>query len=189
MCVANLMINTIRHFSKLLNLLPSLPMRTILSLLLVSLSLGFSGCYSFTGATIEGKTIDILPIKNRALNVVPTLAPTISEKLRARILSQTGLAPIDDLNADYVLETEIASYTSTIAGIANTQSVAQNRLTITLNVVFKNKLNPKADFKSTFSRFADYNASQQLQLIETQLINDIGTNLADDIFNRAFVNW
>lgn len=184
------MINTIRLIGEMLNLLPSPDMiRTYISFIILLAVVGMGGCYSFTGATIEGKTIDILPIKNRSLNVVPTLAPTISEKLRARILSQTGLTPIDDQNADYVLETEIASYTTTIAGVANTQSVAQNRLTITLNVVFKNKLNPKADFKSSFNRFADYNANQQLQLIENQLINDIATNLADDIFNRAFVNW
>jgi hypothetical protein len=55
--------------------------------------------------------------------------------------------------------------------------------------VFKNKLNPKADFSQTFSRFSDFPASQSLQAVETRLIEDIGTQLADDIFNKAFVNW
>ncbi len=83
----------------------------------------------------------------------------------------------------------ITTYEVTVSGVQNTQQASQNRLTIAVQMVFKNKINPKADFTQSFSRFSDFPASQSLQAVETRLIDDIGTQLADDIFNKAFVNW
>lgn len=150
-----------------------------------------SGCgvYSFTGATIEGKNINIHVMENRAMNVVPTLTSTLTDKIRSRILSQTGLAPVTTDNADYDISGAITAYNVTVSGVQNTQQATQNRLTITVDITFKNRLNEKANFNQSFSRFADFPATSSLQSIETSLINDIGTQLADDIFNKAFVNW
>ncbi len=151
--------------------------------------LAFSGCYSFTGAAIEGKTINVHPFENRAMNIVPTLASTLSEKIRTRIISQTGLAPVNSDDADYDITGTITGYNVSIAGVENSAATATNRLTITLEIRFSNRKNPKADFRQSFSRFADFDASQQLQSVETSLIVEIGTQLAEDIFNKAFVNW
>jgi hypothetical protein len=148
-----------------------------------------TGCYSFTGATIDGKTLFINSVQNRAASVAPTLAPTLTEKLRSRILSQTGLAPVSTDDADYTIASTITSYAVSIAGVSGTQTVSTNRLTIALNVSFTNRKNPKADFEQSFTRFADFDASQPLQSVEGRLIEEIGEQLADDIFNKAFVNW
>lgn len=153
-----------------------------------------SSCYTFTGASIDGKTIYILPIENRAANIVPSLVPTMSDKIRTRIVSQAGLAPINSTEADYTLTTVVTQYDVSIAGVQgsfnNTSNpVSQNRLTITIAVEFTNKINPKANFKQSFTRFRDYDANALLQNIEPALIGEISTELADDIFNKAFVNW
>jgi hypothetical protein len=150
-----------------------------------------SGCgvYSFSGASIEGKTINIHSLENRARNVVPTLGPALTNKIRSRILSQTGLSPVTNADPDYDISGFITAYEVTVAGVQNTQTASLNRLNITIQVIFKNKLNEKADFTQSFTRFADFNASQNLQSVETRLIDEIGTQLADDIFNKAFVNW
>jgi hypothetical protein len=55
------------------------------------------GVYSFTGAAIEGKTINIHFIENNARLVAPTLSPTFTQKLRQRILSQSSLAQLDKI--------------------------------------------------------------------------------------------
>ena len=163
----------------------------LLSLLLVCFLFAGCGVYSFSGASVEGKTIRFGILENKARNVVPTLSPTLTEKIRSRILSQTGLTPVTGAasDADYEMSGTITTYEVTVSGVQNTQQASQNRLTIGLQIVFKNKLNPKADFTQTFSRFGDFPASQSLQAVETRLIDDIGTQLADDIFNKAFVNW
>lgn len=166
-------------------------MTRYLVLILPFLLFGITGCgvYSFTGANIEGKNINIRTFENRARNVVPTLSPSLTSKIRSRILSQTGLAPVNTEDADYDLSGIITGYEITISGVQNTQTATQNRLTITVAVTFKNRLNKKGDFKQTFSRFADFPANQTLQTVEAKLIEDIGNQLADDIFNKAFVNW
>ncbi len=159
---------------------------------LLLLLLSASGCrfpYSFTGASIQGKTINIYTFENRAPNIVPTLAPTISEKVRNKILSQTGLASKNTEDVDYIMKSAITGYNVTISGMQGATQASQNRLTISLEVEFINKLDEKQNFKQTFSRFADFQASQQLQSVENTLIEEICNQLAEDIFNKAFVNW
>ncbi len=164
--------------------------RSFLMLLLPVLLL-CSGCgvYSFTGATVEGKTINIHTLDNRARNVVPTVSPSLTAKIRTRILSQTGLTPVNTDKADYDMTGTITAYEVTVSGVTNTQQASQNRLTISVSVVFKNRLNEKGDFTQTFTRFEDFPANQTVQSVETALIEKIGNQLADDIFNKAFVNW
>lgn len=160
-------------------------------LLALGILLAFSGCgiYSLSGATIDGKNINIHQLENKAQNVVPSLASTMTDKLRSRILSQTGLAPVNKDDADYDITGAITAYNVTVTGAQSVQVASKNRLTISVQITFKNRLNEKANFTQTFTRFSDFDASQVLQNVESSLIEDIGNQLADDIFNKAFVNW
>lgn len=153
------------------------------------LSLSGCGIYSFTGASVEGKTINIHMFDNKARNVVPSLSSTLTEMIRTRILSQTGLEPTTKDDADYDMTGAITAYDVTVTGAQSVQVASKNRLTISLQITFKNRLNDKASFSQTFTHFSDFDASQILQNVQTALITDIGTQLSDDIFNKAFVNW
>lgn len=159
------------------------------SLMLTLLLSAGCGVYSFTGASIEGKTIRMQPFDNKARNVVPSLSPALTSKIRTRILSQTGLSPVNSETADYELIGTITQYNVTVSGVQNTQTASQNRLTISINVKFINRLDEKANFTQDFTRFADFSATQTLQAAEAGLIEQIGEQLAVDIFNKAFVNW
>lgn len=161
----------------------------ILALPLMLLALSGCGIYSFSGATIEGKNINIHQIENRARNIVPSLSSTITDKVRSRILSQTGLKPVTKDDADYDLSGAVTGYEVTVTGAQSVQLATKNRLTISVQIEFKNRLNEKANFTQIFTRFSDFDASQILQNVENALIQDIGNQLADDIFNKAFVNW
>lgn len=163
----------------------------LIPLVLFALLLAVSGCrvYSLSGASIEGKNINIHQLENRARNVVPSLSANLTEKIRRRILSQTGLQPVTIDDADYDITGQITTYEVTVTGAQGVQVATKNRLTISVQITFKNRLNEKADFSQTFTRFSDFNASQMLQSVEAALMEDIGNQLADDIFNKAFVNW
>jgi len=168
-------------------------MRRILLFLLLSLStvsvLSGCGLYSFTGASIAGKTVNIRVLENRARNLVPTLSASLTDRIRTRIVSQTGLAPVNTETADYDISGAITAYEVTVTGVEANQQAAQNRLTISVSVRFINRLDDKGGFEQTFTRFADFPASQTVQAVEGSLIEEIGAQLADDIFNKAFVNW
>lgn len=157
--------------------------------ILFSLFLSSCGVYSFTGASVEGKNINFHTLENRARNVVPSLTATLTDKIRNRILSQTGLAPTNSDEADYDISGAIVGYDVTVTGVQNTQTASMNRLTITVQIEFVNRKNAKSSYKQSFSRFSDFAATQALQNVENQLIDEIGKQLADDIFNKAFVNW
>jgi exonuclease VII large subunit len=69
------------------------------------------------------------------------------------------------------------------------QQAATNRLQITVHIVFKNRLDEKANFEADINRNFDFNSSQSLQQAETQQADEILKNLTDEIFNRIFSNW
>ena len=123
------------------------------------------------------------------MNVVPSLASTITNKLSSRILSQTGLTPVTKDDADYDMIGAITNYAVSVTAATGVQVASKNRLTLSVQITFKNRLNEKANFSQTFTRFADFDAAQILQNVEGALIEDIGNQIADDIFNKAFVNW
>ncbi len=163
----------------------------ISSCLIWLLFLNACGIYSFTGAAVEGKTINVHFIENRASNVVPSLSPTFTQKLQQKIASQTSLSQVNSDKTDYDLQAFISDYNISVASITGGEVSAssKNRLTITVNVQFENRKNEKSNFTQSFSRFADFNSSQDIQSVENSLINSITDELSDDIFNKAFVNW
>jgi hypothetical protein len=128
-------------------------------------------------------------LENKAPNVVPSLSSSLTIKIKSRILTQSGLAPVNTETADYDITGSITTYQVTVSGVSSGTTASQNRLTIGVEIKFKNRLDEKASFTQSFSRFADFPATQSLQAVETQLIDEIGNQLADDIFNKAFVNW
>ena len=166
-----------------------LPYRFILLATILLFSITGCGIYSFSGASIEGKNINIHQLDNKARNIVPSLSSNLTDKIRSRILSQTGLKPVTGDDANYDITGSITTYDVTVTGAQSVQVATKNRLTISVQITFKNKLNEKANFSQTFTRFSDFDASQIIQNVENALIEDIGGQLADDIFNKAFVNW
>jgi len=151
----------------------------------------FSACgiYSFTGAAIDGKTINIHFIENNARTIAPALSATLTEKVRQHITSLSSLAVLDNDKTDYDLKGNITEYRISVASIQGNETSAKNRLTITVQMDFVNRIDDSKNFNQSFTRFADFEASENFQTVENILIEDITDQLKDDIFNKAFVNW
>ncbi len=164
------------------------PVSLLLSVLTIFLVQGCS--YSFTGASISPnvKTISIGYLPNNALLVQPTLSRKLTETIRDKFTSQSSLS-LTSSNGDLNIEGEITGYTTEPVAITGNQQGALQRLNIKVNIRFTNKLDPKQDFETSFSRFQDYDAKQQLSAVEGALIDLICDELAQDIFNKAVVNW
>ena len=54
---------------------------------------------------------------------------------------------------------------------------------------FEKKKDESKNFKKKFSRYEDYESRQSLANEEEDLIEQITNELAEDIFNKAVVNW
>ncbi len=161
-------------------------------LLFICFYLVATGCknYSFTGASVspDVKTVSIAYFPNRASLVQPSLSQAFTEKLRDKFTSQTNLT-LKEGEADLLFEGFISDYQTNPTAIQGNDNAALNRLTISVMVKFINTKDPKQDFETSFSRFADYSASQNFATVEQDLISQINSQLVDDIFNRAMVNW
>ncbi|MAE09049.1 MAG: hypothetical protein CL661_09860 [Bacteroidetes bacterium] len=152
----------------------------------------FSACgiYSFTGASIppEAKTVSVQYFPNRALLIEPTLSSVFTDILRDMFTSQTNLEMVER-NGDLAIEGEIVNYKITPVAIQADQTAAQNRLTIVINARFTNKFEPDKDYETKFTQFYDYSSTEDLNSIKEQLIDELSTNLAQDIFDKAVINW
>ena len=73
--------------------------------------------------------------------------------------------------------------------LSASDEVSMNRLTITVKVKFVNTKDPDADFEQQFSRYRDYAATLDFSAVESSLMSEIVTELCEDIFNKAVVNW
>jgi len=146
--------------------------------------------YSFTGASIppESHTATILFFPNRASIVNPSLSQQFTEKLRDKFVSETSLALVPQ-GGDLVFEGAIVDYITQPAAIQGNDNAALNRLTITVNVKFTNRVDAKNDFDQNFSRYVEYDAKINLASKEQELVDEINSQLVDDIFNKAVINW
>ena len=150
----------------------------------------FASCYSFRGVNISPdiKTISIHFIENKSSIIEPTLSQTFTETLKTKFLQGTNLNQIEN-DGDLDLSGSINSYLVSPISATGNQTAGMNRLTISITINFVNQKDEKQSWTSSFSRYADYESSQSLSAVQSLLITQINDQLADDIFNKAVVNW
>jgi hypothetical protein len=160
------------------------------SLSITTLVFESCGVYSMTGASIppEAETVSVAFFPNKAQLVVGTLSPLFTEALQDEFLNQTNLELVER-NGDLALEGEIIEYITSPVAIQGDQTAALNRLTISVNVRFVNRYEPDKDFEQKFSQFIEYESDTDLASIQDDLIETISGRLANDIFNKAVINW
>lgn len=148
------------------------------------------GVYSFTGGnTGDAKTVQINNFSNQAELVEPSLSQRFTQELQDLFTRQTNLSLVKN-NGDLQFEGEIVGYQIMPMTATANQTAAQNRLTITVNVRFRNKLNPKDDFEKQFSFYDDFRADQLPQgAVLDNLFNTILTRIQQDIFNESVAKW
>lgn len=148
------------------------------------------GIYSFTGASISAdtKTVYIKTFPNFAPIIAPTLSQSLTEALKDKFISQTGLTLVEN-EGDLNFDGAITGYAVKPINISGNETAAQKQLTITVKVKFVNTKDQKNNFDKSFARFADFDANVNLADVEEDLITEINSQLVEDIFNEAVVNW
>ena len=164
-------------------------MKIIYTLLLSSLLVS-CGIYSFTGASIpsEAKTVSVQYFNNKAATVQPSLSQVFTERLKDMFLEQTNLT-LSENESDLSFSGYISKYQIKPMAIKANETAGKNRLTIAVKVTYNNSLDSENNFEHTFSRYRDYDSAQNISDIESTLIEEITNELAEDVFNKAFVNW
>ena len=148
------------------------------------------GIYKFNDTSIapDVHTISVYTIENKAMKVNPMLSNTLTVALQDQYRKLTKLEMLED-GGDLEVSGFIASYDVTPTAVTSQEVAAQNRLTITVKITFKNNKHPEEDFEKSFAAFQDFDSAISLDAVEAQLVDEIVEILVEDIFNATVANW
>ena len=135
------------------------------------------------------ETIQIDFFTNQAPLVEPVLTQRFTNDFQDLFTRQTNLT-LTNSNGDLYFSGEITNYRVTPMSGTSAQTAAQNRLTVTVNVRFVNKLEEEDDFEQSFSFYSDFDANSQLSgsILENAL-DEIVERITQDIFNASVAKW
>lgn len=149
------------------------------------------GIYSFTGTSIQPdvKTVTINYFEYTAMKVNPSLSNQITEALQEKFIKLTRLELVD-MDGDLEITGAVSGYDVKATAVTANEQAAMNRLTVTVKVSFTNRKYPEDDFPDkSFSAYADFDAMQSLDAVESGLCEEIVEQLCEDIFNATVANW
>ena len=149
------------------------------------------GAYSFTGISLSSdiKTFQVNYFQNTAALIEPGIERDFTIALQDLILNQTNLDLVKS-NGDIVYEGEIVEYRISPTTATSSNTAAQNRLTISVNVIFTNTNDEEADFEKRFTFFYDYAGSAQLVGAQkTTAVEEIFERITQDVINASLANW
>ena len=163
----------------------------IFALVVAAFTFGSCGIYSFTGTSIQPdvKTVTISYFEYKALKVNPSLSNQMTEALQDKFLKLTKLEQVD-MDGDLEILGAVTGYDVKATAVTANEQAAQNRLTVTVKVTFINRKYPEDDFQDkSFSAYADFDAMQSLDAVESTLCDEIVEKLCEDIFTATVAQW
>lgn len=156
--------------------------------------ISFNSCsvkYSLTGASIspETKTFQVNYFQNVAALVEPGIERDFTNSLTDLLINQTSLDLVKS-NGDLIYEGEITEYRISPTTATSSNTAAQNRLTISVNVRFYDKNDEEANFEKRFSFYFDYAGSSQLiGAQKVTAIEEVFERITQDVFNASLAKW
>jgi Lipopolysaccharide-assembly len=162
---------------------------TILFMLFVLLLAGCEIRYSFSGGQFSGaKTFSVQYIKPQTALASPAYAQRLTESFKDVMLSQSPLS-LTESKGDLQYEGTITQYSITPVAVQSNETASLNRLSITIKIAYTNTLEPDLNFEKSFTKFADFPASQSLFSVEEELWQQINDQLTQEIYNSSVGNW
>ena len=147
--------------------------------------------YKFNGASIDYKVTKTIQIDNFPIRSAYVWAPMQSifqNKLTDIYASQTRLKQVKR-NGDLQLSGEITGFDQFNKGISSNGYSSQVQLKMTVNVRFVNNANHNEDFEKSFTATTEYDATQQLNAVQEELVTQMSKDITDQIFNATVANW
>lgn len=162
-------------------------------LVVVFVLIGLISCkvkYSFSGADIDPniKTVSIKYFDNNSGNGIANMGDLFTDALREKILRETNLNLVTG-KADIEFSGKITQYYFTVQAPTGNESSDIRRITMVVNVDYKNNLTEDDSWNTNFQNIAEHSVDVDLSSIEEESIRAINILLVDDIFNKAFVKW
>lgn len=147
--------------------------------------------YKFNAASInydEIKTIQISDFPLRTALVWAPMRAMFNNQLQDIFANQTRLQLVKR-QGDLQISGEIVGYEQFNKAISAEGYSAQVQLRMTVNVRFVNNKNHTQDFERRFTATSEYDSSQSLNSVQEELVDQMISNITDQIFNATVANW
>ena len=166
-------------------------------LLFLPIALLLSACWPSSVSFIdngsmpeEWKTFSVRTLENNAPNTPISYAPQLSEQLKDGIQNNTRLLLNPETGKGEVyVEGKINTYSVTPVAIQEGDNSAQNRLTISVQFTIFVSAPKEEKMNLTSTRFVDFNSNTDLATVERTLLEEINTQIVQDIINKLLSNW
>lgn len=166
----------------------------MLNRLLMPALLLLTGCsvsYKFTSTSIDYtriKTIEIADFPLRSAYVWAPMHSMFNNELTDAYASQTKLSQVKR-QGDLQLSGEIVEYSQFNKAVLADGYSNQTQLKMSVNVRFVNNKKHADDFERRFTATAEYDASQQLNAVQEELVTQMIKDIVDQILNATVANW
>ena len=159
--------------------------------------IGLTGCWPSSVSFIdtgsmpeEWKTFSVKTLENDAPNTPISYAALLSEKLKDGVQNNTRLLlnPVVG-KGEISIEGKISSYTIIPVAIQEGDNSAKNRLTISVQFTIFITAPEEDKMTLTSTRFIDYDSNTDLASQEATLLDEISTQIVQDVINKLLSNW
>ncbi len=162
-------------------------MRIIILLVIATVC---SQCYSFKNASVSPDLnyffVDDFQITAR--NAPPTIDTDFEEALKNKIRSESRLE-LDREKAQILFSGSVSGYTVQALAPEPGETVALNRLQITVNIKYEDLASEEKSWNQSFNEYAEFSSDQLISDVEDELLITIFEQITENIFNKAFGDW
>jgi hypothetical protein len=157
---------------------------------LIAILVLISGCYSFKGGSVPPhlKTIAIPTFSDQSGSGEASLRETFTNKVIEKFIQDNSLELADQKVSDSILECTVTSLRDEPLSIVAGESVAKRKITISVQIVFKDMKFKKTIFDKQLSNWGEYNTSGGPD-IRKAAIGDALDKLTEDILLETVSGW
>ncbi len=167
-----------------------LPFVFVLLLLLATGCWPTSVSLSDTRTPPEWKYFFVKTLENSAPNAPLSYPANLTESIKDGIQNRTKLLLTGSADqAQIQIEGAVTNYNVSPIALQEGDNAAQNRLTISARFTIYISEPEEDEMTLTSNRFMDYSSSQDLSSVEEALLEEINTQIVQDVINKLLSNW
>lgn len=139
----------------------------------------------------EWKRFVVNTLENKAPNAPISYSSELTELVKDAIQNRIGLTLVSDESDDpqIVVMGAVDGYSITPLSLQDNTAEVKNRLTIRASFEIYISSPKEEVMELNSSRFADFDASQDVGSIQTQLLEEINDQIVQDVLNKLLSNW
>lgn len=139
----------------------------------------------------EWKRFMVQTLESKAANAPISYAPDLTEEIKDAIQNRVGLKLVSSEAEDPQVSVTgvVQSYNVTPLSLQDDAAEVKNRLTIRANFEIFISEPEEEVMKVNVSRFADFDATQDVGAIQGQLLSEINDQIVQDVLNKLLSNW